>query len=276
MDRFDRQRRLFGDEGQRKLRAARVGIVGGGGIGSFVLLELAYLGIGKIVVVDADRLESSNRNRLVGAWRSHADGMCKVQILSELAKSIDSGIEVQSIPYSVEDDNAKRALAEVDVVMGCVDDDGPRMLLNRLCCERGIPYIDASSDTFVQGDDRVLFGGRVCVATKDTGCLVCFNVLDQNEIRAYTESPEQRADRDATYGVPNTALDRAGPSVVTVNGVVASLAATELMVLVTGIRAPKANTEWRGHSQQLLKVIDREKGCYYCGLRPCGPSSESR
>lgn len=274
MDRFDRQRRLFGDEGQRRLQAASVGIVGGGGIGSFVLLELAYLGIGKIVLVDGDHLEASNRNRLVGAWESHPHGVCKVQILSELAKSIDSSIEVRGIPNSVEDDNAKRALAEVDVVMGCVDDDGPRILLNGFCCEQGIPYIDASSGTFVE-EDRVLFGGRVCVATQDTGCLMCFDVLDQNEIRAYTESPEKRADRAATYGVPNTALDRAGPSVVTVNGVVASFAATELMVLVTGIRAPRAHTEWRGHSQQLLQHTDREKGCFYCGLRPCGRSPES-
>lgn len=275
MDRFDRQQALFGAEGQRRLRAAGVGIVGGGGIGSFVLLELAYLGIGKIVLVDGDRLETSNRNRLVGAWESHAEGMHKVQVLSELAKSIDSDIEVQAIPNSFEEGNAKGALANVDVVMGCVDDDGPRMFLNRFCCERGTPYIDAGSDTFVEGG-RVRFGGRVCVATGNTGCLMCFSVLDQKEVRAYTDSSKQKADREAIYGVPETELNRVGPSVVTVNGVVASLAATELMVLLTEIREPRAHQEWRGDSQQLLQVTDREEDCYYCSLRPCSPSSEPR
>ena len=97
---------------------------------------------------------------------------------------------------------------------------------------------------------------------------MCFNVLDQNEIQDYFASPEQRADRHDIYGVPEGTLADGGPSVITVNGVVASIAATELMVLVTEIRAPIAHQDWRGHEGRLYRIVDREEDCYYCGLRP--------
>ena len=274
MDRFDRQRKIFGDEGQQRLRGAKVGVVGAGGLGSFVVLELAYLGIGKIVIVDSDTLHRSNRNRLVGAWECHAEGTAKVEILRELAMCIDPGIDVQTVAKRGEDSAAREALAKVDVVVGCLDHDGPRFLLNKFCCEQGLPLIDTGSDTFPERDG-VVFGGRVCVATPEAGCLYCFEVLDQNEIQDYLASDEQRADRRALYGVPEEVLAGGGPSVVTVNGVVASIATTELMVLVTGIRKPIPHQDWRGDLGRLGRIADRQEGCYYCGLRPVtdGPGS---
>ena len=269
MDRFDRQRKIFGDEGQKRLGAATVGVVGGGGLGSFVVLELAYLGVGKILIVDGDCLddEHSNRNRLVGAWESHAPGVPKVQILRDLALMIDSGMKIEVVEAPLESAEAKAALAGVDVVAGCVDHDGPRFALNEFCCQHGLPLIDSASDT-IPDVGEVLFGGRVCVATPETGCLVCFGVLDQNEVREYFESPSQRTDRKAIYGVDKDTLADRGPAVITVNGVVASIAASELMVLLTRIRSPIAHQEWRGHQGCLRRVSDREEGCYYCGLRP--------
>ena len=271
MDRFDRQRRLFGDVGQERLRTATVGIVGAGGLGSFMVLELAYLGVGKILIVDEDCLddECSNRNRLVGAWASHQPGTPKVQILRDLALQIDPKIEITVVKAPLENDEAKAALAGVDLVAGCVDHDGPRFALNEFCCTHDLPLIDTASDTKPE-EDEVLFGGRICVATRETGCLMCFGVLDQAELQDYMEPPGQRADRDAIYGVHHNKLTGGGPSVITVNGVVASIAATELMVLVTGVRAPVAHQEWRGHEGSLRRVADLEKDCYYCGLRPAG------
>ena len=267
MDRFESQRKIFGDKGQERLRTTTVGIVGGGGLGSFVVLELAYLGVGKIVIVDDDRLEYRNRNRLVGAWTSYPDGTPKVQILHDLGMFIDSDIGIETIQARIESPEAQAALTNVDIVVGCVDHDGPRFVLNEFCCKHGLPLVDAASDTIPE-EDRVLFGGRVCVATSETGCLVCLKVLEPNEVNEYFASPEQRADRGAIYGVPERALAGGGPSVITVNGVVASIAATELMAMVTETRVPIAHQDWRGHEGRLLRVTDHEEGCYYCGLRP--------
>ena len=269
MDRFDRQRKIFGDEGQKRLGASAVGVVGAGGLGSFMALELAYLGVGKILIVDDDLLddEHTNRNRLVGAWESHAPGVPKVHILRDLAMMIDSGIEIEVVEDRLESADATASLAVVDVVVGCLDHDGPRFALNKFCCQHGLPLIDSASDTIPE-EGEVIFGGRVCVATPDTGCLVCFGVLDQDDIREYFESPSQRTDRRSVYGVNEDALGGGGPAVITVNGVVASIAATESMVLVTGIRAPIAHQEWRGDQGYLTRPANREEGCYYCGLRP--------
>lgn len=266
MDRFDRQRKIFGDKGQEQLRASKVGVVGGGGLGSFVVLELAYLGVGSIVIVDHDLLDDSNRNRLVGAWESHTEGTPKVVILRDLARLVDAEMEIEIVPARVESPEAQLSLAGVDVVMACLDNDGPRSALNRFCCRQGLPLIDLASDT-MPDKDQVIFGGRVCVATAETGCLVCFGVLDQEEIWDYFATPDQRSDREELYGVLRRNLAGGGPSVITVNGVIASLAATELMVLVTGIRAPIVHQEWRGHEGILRRVRDQDEGCYYCGLR---------
>ena len=190
----------------------------------------------------------------------------KTKILRDLGMLIDSEIEIEVMQARIESLEAKAALAGVDAVVGCVDHDGPRFVLNEFCCKHGLPLIDAASDTIPE-EDRVLFGGRVCVATPETGCLMCLKVLDQNELQEYFASPEQRSDRGAIYGVPERALADGGPAVITVNGVVASIAATELMVLVTEIRVPIAHQDWRGHEGRLHRVVDYEEGCYYCGLR---------
>jgi len=266
-DRFARQRLLFGDHGQEKLRATRVAVVGAGGLGAFAVLELAYLGVGKIVIVDGDRLEVSNRNREVGAWESHQEGTPKVELLRELVAMIDSSIEVVAVPESFQSPEGRKALEQVDVVMGCMDRDGARLELNEFCCELGLPLIDMASDTFIDRNG-VLFGGRVCVVTPETGCLSCQRVLDQREIRLDLASDEQRADVKAIYGVSQDALTRSGPSVISINGVVSSLGVIELMALITGIREPFAQLDYHGHEAFIRKVVDRENNCYYCALRP--------
>jgi hypothetical protein len=151
--------------------------------------------------------------------------------------------------------------------LAAVDRDGVRFQLNEFCCRQGLPLVDAASDT-VPTEQELLYGGRVCVATPETGCLACQGVLSQEEIRADQASPERRADEAAIYGVPRGALGDGGPSVVSVNGVVGSLAVTEFMVLVTGLRQPFAQLDYWGHAGNLRKVRGREEGCFYCGLRP--------
>ena len=159
MDRFDRQRKIFGDEGQKRLGGLTVGVVGAGGLGSFMVLEFAYLGVGKILIVDDDRLddEHTNRNRLVGAWESHAPGVLKVHILRDLALMIDSGIEVEVVEGRLESADAKAALAVAGIVVGCLDHDGPRFALNEFCCQHGLPLIDSASDTIPE-EGEVVFG----------------------------------------------------------------------------------------------------------------------
>ena len=272
MDRFERQRALFGDAGQEKLAASCVAVVGLGGLGSFIAMELAYLGVGELLLIDHDRLERSNRNRLVGAWHRHEDGKLKVEIAEELIHAIDPALLVRAVPLKFEEPVATEALKGADYVMGAVDRDGERFRLNQFCCEASRRLIDSASDT-LSDQGRLAYGGRVCCAFPETGCLMCLDVLDPNQVREDLASPEERADQEAIYGVKRALLERGGPSVVSVNGVVASLAVTEFMVAVTGLRAARALVEYRGDVGVVRKSTDpREPGCYFCSLRQASGS----
>jgi hypothetical protein len=83
------------------------------------------------------------------------------------------------------------------------------------------------------------------------------------------ETPEDRANREAIYGVNRKLLGETGPSVVSINGVVASLAVTEFMVAVTGIRRPQRLMNYYGHQSSTRPSTDQpNQDCYYCkGIR---------
>src|SRR6266849_9991103 len=77
--------------------------------------------------------------------------------------------------------------------------------------------------------------------------------------------PEARKLREAIYGVEKDDLGRVGPSVVSINGVVASLAVTEFVVDVTGIREPKRLITYRGNMGRVMISDDMPKpDCFYC------------
>jgi hypothetical protein len=270
-DRFDRQVRFFGRDGQAKLRAARVAVVGVGGLGTHVVQQLALLGVGELALIDSEELAESNRNRYVGARHDDSiPGTQKVLIGERLTKEIDSTTQVVKIPGSLVRDQAFAAVIGADYAFGCLDSEGARLVLNELCAAYARPYFDLASD-IVPGEP-LTYGGRVCVAWDGNGCLVCYGLLDVAEAQAELAGPEGRRAREALYGVQASALDRAGPSVVSINGVVASLAVTEFVVAVTGLRRPQAVSIYRGNMGRVTVSSDPPApDCYYCrGIRGRG------
>ena len=110
-----------------------------------------------------------------------------------------------------------------------------------------------------------IYGGRVCVAIDGDGCLECLRLLDKRDVRRYFESEEQRTREDAVYGIARQALDTKGPSVSSVNGVVAGLAATEFMVAVTGLRRPTRLQEYRAWESKVVVNTDSpQPDCLCC------------
>jgi hypothetical protein len=78
-------------------------------------------------------------------------------------------------------------------------------------------------------------------------------------------SPDQREAHDRIYGIERGALADTGPMVVSVNGVVASLAVTEFIAFVTCLRPPSPHLIYRGESAVVRRVLDEpEPGCYFC------------
>lgn len=261
-DRFDRNERLFGEEGQAALRLASVAVVGVGGLGTHVVQQLALLGVGALSLIDQEELATSNRNRYVGAWHDDAvPGSQKVAIGKRLAALIDPTISVREIPEQFPTAAALDAVLSADFVFGCVDNDGVRFVLNEACLAYEKPLFDLASDVPESGR----YGGRVTFVSGERGCLHCRGVLDADEVRRFLSPVEALENEAAEYGVDRRVLGEAGPSVVSLNGVVASLGVTEFMVAATGMRPPLTHLEYRGHMGTVAKQSDDAPGgCYYC------------
>jgi hypothetical protein len=116
----------------------------------------------------------------------------------------------------------------------------------------------------------------VCIAWDGNSCVSCLNLLDRGEAQLDLAGPDERARRAEIYGVPRAALDDAGPSVVSLNGVVASLAVTEFVLTVTGQRAPNRSLTYEGRTGKVWVSTDEPTpGCYYCkGLRGTGDRAD--
>jgi len=265
--------RLFGAEGQRVLGRAAVTIVGVGGLGSALAQHMALLGVRRITSIDPEELDETNRNRFIGARvTDRVPGTLKVALTDRLIRETNGEVESVPIARSLLSVEAFDAVRASNWVFGCLDDDGPRAVLNELCAAYGLPYIDLAADVPAAG----IYGGRVCVAIDGDGCLECLGQLDKRDVRRHFESEEQRDQEDAVYGVARQELNQRGPSVAPVNGVVAGLAATEFMVAVTGLRCPTRLQEYRGWESKVVVNADSPRpDCPYCkGIRGTGPMAD--
>lgn len=265
LDRFSRNESFFGKEGQKKLRATRCAVIGVGGLGTHVVQQLALLGVGAIDLVEPEELSTDNRNRYVGAW--HDDpipGTSKTEIAKRLIKLIDPAIEVDPVSKSVATEAGFRIIRRADAVFGCVDNEGARLILTEACSAYAKTYIDLASDIDPEAEPMT-YGGRVHFGANGESCLICMDVLDQREAGRQLESEAFRRNRDSLYGVRTSSLGQAGPSVVSINGVIASLAVTEFIVHFTGIRTARRLLTYYAHNGKVTASADAPKGdCYYC------------
>lgn len=146
----------LGEEGQRRLRAARVCVVGAGGLGSPVVLYLAAAGVGRIGIVDGDDVELSNLQRQV--LHATADvGTPKVDSAARRVEALDPGVEVVTHHLRLTAENAD-LLADYDVVVDGTDTFVSRYLINDACVRLGLPEVWGSVLAF---DAQVsVFWGR--------------------------------------------------------------------------------------------------------------------
>ena len=263
-DRHDRQVRFFMKEGQERLRATKVAVVGTGGLGSHAVQQLAFLGVGNIIVVDEDVPDITNLNRLIGTHHDdHLSGITKVGIMARMVREIDPTINIATIDQNLISTQAFDAVKDADFVFGCVDNDGPRIVLTELCSAYRRPYLDLATEILT--GPKLYYGGRVCFSNAGEGCLDCLDQISPDEVRDYFMSKEEKDDKRKLYGLPLEELQDSGPSVVTLNGAVASLATTEFMVHVTGIRQARRLVTYRAHDSKVLVGLDEPKvDCYYC------------
>ena len=140
--RYDRQMILpeIGEEGQLKLKKAKVLIVGVGGLGSPIALYLAGAGVGCIGLVDDDRVSISNLQRQVLYSENELDKP-KAVCAAERLSALNSGIRI--LPYSTRltEENAGNIIRKYDIVVDGCDNFATRYLINDICIEQRKPYV---------------------------------------------------------------------------------------------------------------------------------------
>jgi molybdopterin-synthase adenylyltransferase len=260
-DQHDRNVRAFGD-GQQKLQRMRIGIVGLGGIGSLIAEQLAHLGVGSLTLVDFDTLERSNLNRVVGG-DAEAIGTLKVKVAERLIHKINPDISVQALPKSILKESTARRLLDCDLVFCCTDSHGSRAVINQLSYQYLVPVIDTGVRIDARNGKIASMAGRVQMLSPDLPCLLCSNLLDSEEIRRdFLTDAQRRAD---PYIVGH---NEPQPAVVSINGVVASLAVTMLLSIAVGIPSPGRHLLYLVGQSTVRRVGDEPKSdCIVCSAR---------
>lgn len=164
--RYQRQILLqgFGEAGQEKLKKARVGVAGAGGLGSPAVLYLTAAGVGQIRVVDADSVELSNLNRQVLHWTPDI-GRNKVDSAGYKLNQLNPEIKIEAVKERIEDDNVADLFQGQDIIIDAVDNLEARYLLNRMALQTGIPLVHGAVHGFE--------GRALTILPGQSACLMC-------------------------------------------------------------------------------------------------------
>jgi tRNA A37 threonylcarbamoyladenosine dehydratase len=153
--RFGGLRRLYGDAGYARLRAARVAVVGLGGVGSWTVEALARCGVAGLVLVDLDHVAESNIHRQVQALGSTL-GMAKAQALAERVRDIHPGCEVACVEEFVDEANWPALLpGPVDGAVDACDQVRAKVVLAGWAVRAGVPFIAVGAAGGKQVPQRV-------------------------------------------------------------------------------------------------------------------------
>lgn len=226
-----------GPEGQEKLKAAKVAVVGAGGLGNIVMAYLAGAGVGELGVFDFGPVELSNLHRQFVYGTGDVGGL-KTELAARRLAEINPAVKVAAREGMLTPENMKNALSGYDFVADCTDNFTARAAINRTCLELGKTYAHAAVYQ-LEGQLAVFSPGR-------GACLACLSPdLEEAEPQACAEA-----------GVM-------GPAA----GAVASMQALEVLKLILGFETLKDRfvmLDFRLGSFHTA-VLERRPDCPVCG-----------
>jgi molybdopterin-synthase adenylyltransferase len=203
---------------QDRLRSARILVVGAGALGNEVMKNLALLGLGTTYLIDLDTVEPSNLSRSV-LFREQDGGRPKALVAAERSRELNPDVTVIPIHGDVMADVGLGLFADVDLVIGCLDNREARLWVNRQCWKTSTPWIDSGIQE-IQGVVKVF-------VPPDSACYEC----------AMTERDYQLLNR--RYSCPLLSRDEIAsgkvPTAPTIASMMAALEVQEALKLLHGL-----------------------------------------
>ena len=233
----------IGAEGQKRLAAARVAIVGCGATGSALASLLARAGVGYLRIIDRDYVEPSNLQRQVLFDEADAaDCLPKAIAAARKIKSFNSAITVEPQSADLTPQNAEELLGGVDLLLDGTDNFETRYLINDFAISKGMPWIYCAAVASYAVTMTVLPG--------QTACLACI----------FPDSPRGMVETCDTSGILNSAVN-----------LIASIACAEALKLLVGASDRLRQTllsydVWSNDFAEISTAKPRP-GCRACDLR---------
>ncbi|HZR77922.1 MAG TPA: ThiF family adenylyltransferase, partial [Chthoniobacterales bacterium] len=189
---FDRNVRAFGPVIQKTISNLTIAVVGCGGTGSAVTEQLVRLGARRLILVDPDTVSESNLTRLYGSTADDI-GRPKVDVVRDYLAKVAPTLKCQAIQGMITNRDVAMKLIAADVVFGCSDDNGGRIVLSRLSTYFMIPVIDCG--VLLAGDaggQLTDINGRITTMVPGAACLICRDRVDLIRARTETLTPNER------------------------------------------------------------------------------------
>ena len=235
----------IGIDGQQQLLASQVLIIGAGGLGCPAALYLGSAGVGRITLVDDDRVDATNLQRQI-AHSTARIGLLKVDSVREAVAAINPDVKVVCVAQRANNELLDVLVQQADVVLDCSDNFATRHAINRACVKHGKPLVSGAA---------MRFDGQIAVydaRRADSPCYAC--VFPETE-----QAPEANC---ATMGV-------FAPLV----GVVGAVQAAEALKLLCGVGQPLTGRLLMldGKFMQWSEMaLSRNESCSVCGAQHSG------
>jgi len=248
LERYSRQVMLeeIGYDGQLKLKNSKVCVVGVGGLGTPITTRLVAMGVGKLRIVDRDVIELSNLHRQTIFDESDI-GQVKVEAAAKKLKQLNTSIEIEALPVSVNDYTALEIVEGCDVVIDALDSVNARYSLNKACIKKNIPFVTGAA---------VGVSGQVfTIIPKETACYHClFPALDEDSM-------------------PTCSIEGVHPPILSIIG---GIEVAEAVKIITGKKPNLANRILHVDLENLEFVKTRTLRVEECPVCGSGKAQETR
>ena len=175
LERYSRQIPILGTSGQLSLASKTVAVVGLGGLGSFITMQLAGAGVGRLILVDGERVELSNLNRQI-LYGEQDLGLPKPVLAARRIKEFNRLVDITYHTGFVTEDNVSRILDDADIIIDALDDWKARIVIDKYAHDTDTPLVHGAVDgwygqatTFIPGRSPCL----ACIAPPDPGRRGC-------------------------------------------------------------------------------------------------------